>query len=174
MAIDWKLVEIYVSDITPQTKNPRRLSKEEKNQLSKSLDSFGVVEPIVINTDGTLIGGHQRFNILKSQGHKNIKCMMPHRILSEKEVDELTIRLNKNHGEFDFDLLANGYEPEDLISWGFTMEELHLESIPENQKPKTCQLTAKFENEDDLREAEKDIAAIIDKYASASYKVKIK
>jgi hypothetical protein len=55
------------------------------------------------------------------------------------------------------------------------MEELHLESIPDQQeKPKICQLTAKFENEDDLRQAELQIAAIVDLYASASYKVKVK
>lgn len=95
--------------------------------------------------------------------------------LSQSAIDELTIRLNKNSGSFDFDLLANGYDPQDLVNWGFDMEELHLESIPEQtEPPKTCQLTAKFENEDDLRQAEVQIAAIIDLYASASYKVKVK
>ncbi len=171
----WSLVAKNINELKPQAKNPRRLSKEQKSNLFTSLENFGMAEPIVVNTDGTIIGGHQRYLMLKSKGQKLIDCMMPDTPLSPMEIDELTIRLNKNQGEFDYDLLANSYDPENLVEWGFTMDELHLESLPDQKdQPKTFQLTAKFENEDDLRQAEIDIASIIDKYASASYKVKVK
>jgi len=171
----WSLESRLVSSLKPQEKNPRLLKKSQREQLSKSLAKFGCAEPIVINPDGTIIGGHQRLSILRKEGSKEVDCMVPDKPLDEKEVDELTIRLNKNAGDFDFDLLANAYEPESLLEWGFTMDELHLESIPDQiDTPKTCQLTAKFENEDDLRQAETKIAAIIDLYASAFYKVKVK
>lgn len=171
----WNYVTRKTDELRPQEKNPRKISKDQKTHIKSSLTKFGLSQPIVINKDGTIIGGHQRFYILRSQGEKTVACMQADSLLDQKEVDELTIRLNKNSGSFDFDLLANGYEPEDLVNWGFDMDELHLESIPDQTEvPKTCQLTAKFENEDDLRQAELQIAAIVDLYASASYKVKVK
>lgn len=171
----WNYVKRKIDELRPQQKNPRKISKIQKDQIKSSLDKFGCAQPIVINKDGTILGGHQRFYLLRSKGAKEVDCMQAQDQLDEKLVDELTIRLNKNVGSFDFDLLANGYDPQDLINWGFDMEELHLESIPDQTEvPKTCQLTAKFENEDDLRQAEVQIAAIIDLYASASYKVKVK
>lgn len=163
-----------IDELCPQEKNPRRISRKQREELTKSLERFGVAEPIVVNSDMTVIGGHQRLSVLKSKGHKEVDCMVPEELLEPIQLEELNIRLNKNTGSFEFDLLANGYDPENLLDWGFDMEELHLESIPEQQSPQSFQLTAKFENEDDLREAENDIAAIIDKYASASYKVKVK
>jgi hypothetical protein len=171
----WDKGLYQIRDLKPQEKNPRRISKEMKEQLKNSILKFGVPDSIIINHDLTIIGGHQRYYTLKAMGEKMVMCMRAVEPLTPQEVDELTIRLNKNRGEFDFDLLANGYDPECLIDWGFTLEELHLEQLPEQEeKPKTFQLTAKFENEEDLRQAEIEIAAIIDLYASASYKVKVK
>ena len=173
--MEWKFVTKSIKEIKPQRRNPRKISHSQQTALSTSLKKFGCSQPIVIADDGTLIGGHQRFELMKKEGKTSFDCMECQDPLSEKEIDELTIRLNKNVGDFDFDLLANSYEPSDLVQWGFSMEELHLESIPDQtEKPKLCQLTAKFENEDDLRQAETHIAAIIDLYSSASYKVKVK
>jgi len=44
--------------------------------------------------------------------------------LSEKEVEELNIRLNKNTGSWDFDILANEFELPDLFEWGFSESNL--------------------------------------------------
>jgi len=173
--MNWNYVKRKIDELRPQQKNPRKISKAQKEQITSSLSKFGVCQPIVIAKDGTILGGHQRYYILRSKGQKQVDCMEASEELTQGQIDELTIRLNKNSGSFDFDLLANGYAPEDLINWGFDMEELHLEAIPDqSEAPKLCQLTAKFENEDDLRQAELQIAAIIDLYASASYKVKVK
>ena len=43
-----------------------------------------------------------------------------------KHVEELNIRLNKNTGEWDWDILANDWEVDDLLAWGFTEEELSI------------------------------------------------
>jgi ParB-like chromosome segregation protein Spo0J len=173
--MDWKFVKRDIDDLKPQEKNPRKISKEQKKQLGESLTKFGCAEPIVVTKDGTIIGGHQRYFILKAKGKRSVECMECQDDLSQAQLDELTVRLNKNTADFDFDLLAGGYEPEKLINWGFSMEELELESIPDQtEKPKKFEITAHFENGDDLEQAEVQIAAIVDLYASASYKVKIK
>lgn len=171
----WNYVRKKIDELRPQEKNPRKISKGQKDNLKASINNFGSCQPIVITKDGIILGGHQRYYILRGKGEKLVDCMVAQDELEQKQIDEITIRLNKNTGSFDFDLLANGYDPQDLVNWGFDMEELHLESIPEQtDPPKLCQLTAKFENEDDLRQAELQIAAIVDLYASASYKVKVK
>jgi ParB-like chromosome segregation protein Spo0J len=173
--MQWKPVKRDLKGLKPQEKNPRSATKEQKKQLSKSLEKFGTCEPIVITKDGTIIGGHQRYYILKGRKEKSVDCMECQDNLDQEQIDELTIRLNKNTAAFDFDLLAGGYEAEKLLEWGFSMEELELESIPDQSKePKLFQVTAKFDNEDDLRDAEDEIAEIVKKYAAASYKVKIK
>jgi len=74
----------------------------------------------------TIIGGHQRKHVLEASGVKEIECWIPDRELSDKEVEELNIRLNKNTGSWDFDILANNFELEDLKEWGFEDRELDL------------------------------------------------
>jgi len=55
-----------------------------------------------------------------------VECWYPSRLLTDKEVEELNIRLNKNTGNWDFDALANGFEVPDLLEWGFDERELQL------------------------------------------------
>lgn len=124
MAIKWTLERRKLSSLTANPKNPRTLSKTQAAHLETSLATFGVCEPIVINTDGMIIGGHQRVRTLKKMKAKEVDVYVPERTLTEKETDELNIRLNKNVGEFDFDILANEWNADDLLSWGFDLEEL--------------------------------------------------
>jgi hypothetical protein len=57
-------------------------------------------------------------------GIKEVECYVPDHTLSQKDINELNIRLNKNTGEFDFDILANEFEIDDLLNWGFEPEEM--------------------------------------------------
>ena len=104
---------------------------------------------------------------------------VPDTPLTEEEVQELNIRLNKNVGNWDFDVLGNSWDPNDLVDWGFSMEDLHLEQLPEteetesNQEPKSCSMNIKFTYIGHLQEAENRIATIVDEYEGSSYKVKV-
>lgn len=173
--MEWTTERRELSSLYENPKNPRRLSKFQGQELRKSLRKFGLCEPIVIQPDGEIIGGHQRYRILKKMGAQHIDVSVPKSPLEPSDALELTIRLNKNTGDWDYDILANQWEAELLLESGFTPEDLHMEVIEEDdKKPTKFSLTAKFENEDDLREAERDIASVISKYTTASYKVKIK
>jgi DNA modification methylase len=108
-------------------KNPRQLSKHDAEHLKKSLDGFGVADPLIINTDNRIIGGHMRRRVLLQNGAKPtdlVDVRVPSRPLTEREAEELGIRLNRNSGDWDFDALANGFEMDDLIEWGFSEKEL--------------------------------------------------
>jgi ParB family chromosome partitioning protein len=121
-----KIVYKKPSELKAADYNPRQLSDLQFEQLKKSLEGFDVVEPIVINTfkgrENIIVGGHQRVKVLESMGVKTIPCVEVS-LPFEKE-KELNVRLNKNTGQFDFDMLANNFEIEDLLEWGFTEDEL--------------------------------------------------
>jgi len=115
--ISWHIEERNISDLTPYHKNPRVLTKDQERHLRASLERFGLIDRPCINTDNTIIGGHQRINVL-GKDIKRIEVFVPDRALDEKEVEELNIRLNANTGSFDNDILANEFEIDDLVCWG--------------------------------------------------------
>lgn len=122
--MQWTLETRKIKDLKDYEKNPRRLTKDQEAHLKKSIDRFGLIDKPIITRDGTLIGGHQRKNILKKLGLKEVECWVPDKDLDEKEIQELNIRLNKNSGEFSFDSLANNFDVPDLLEWGFDLKEL--------------------------------------------------
>jgi len=85
---------------------------------------FGYVEEVVLNADGkSIIGGHQRRRVILAHAMANpdteIDVRMPSRMLTEEEREELAIRLNRNTGEWDWDMLANQFDQVRLLEWGF-------------------------------------------------------
>lgn len=114
----WKNEKRRLDDLKPATYNPRRISKKQKVDLEASLDRFDLVDPIIINADGTIIGGHQRYAILKAKGCEEVDCRVPEFPLSIEQEKELNLRLNKNQGEFDLGLLT-AFDPEMLVGAGF-------------------------------------------------------
>jgi len=130
--INWTLRQFRLDELTDYYKNPRSLSEKEFKQLKTSLDKFGMIDKPIVNADSanTIIGGHQRKHVLEATGVKEIECWIPDRELSDKEVEELNIRLNKNTGSWDFDTLANEFELPDLIEWGFEPFELGVNDEP--------------------------------------------
>ena len=124
--LKWKNESRKINDLMPLAGNPRTLSKKQAEDLKKSLEKFNLVEVPAINTDDTIIAGHQRLKILQllGRGNEKIDVRVPNRKLSAAEVREYNIRSNKNAGGWDYDILANDFEMEDLIEWGFSESEL--------------------------------------------------
>lgn len=127
----WLLKKIKVNELKEYGKNPRRLTEKGLKDLRKSIERFGIAEPLVVNTDMTICGGHGRKKILEEMKIKEVDCYFPEKKLTEKQFEELNIRLNKNiGGEFNFDILANEFELDELLSWGFEDYQFGV-SIPE-------------------------------------------
>ena len=111
--------------------------------MKASLAKFGIADPIIINTDNMIIGGHQRKKILETllgyDPDYQIDVRVPDRELSIDEARELNVRLNKNVAEWDFDTLANNFELDDLLDWGFDKHDLDLDlwadDTPEDIEP---------------------------------------
>lgn len=146
--LKWSLVSAKLRELKELDSNPRKMTQAQEEQLLESLKKFGVSEKPIINLDGTLIGGHQRKRLLMKLGYKEIECWSPNRLLTKQEVKELNVRLNKNTAKFDYDILANEYEIEDLIEWGFEIEDFNIDTnlnveINDEKKPKKPKICPK-------------------------------
>jgi ParB-like chromosome segregation protein Spo0J len=119
-----KITKVKISELKQAEYNPRRLTKKQHEDLKASLEKFGLVDPIIINSDNTVIGGHQRLKIVRELGASEVPTVRVN--LSKEDERELNIRLNKNTGEFDLDVLANSFDMEELKDWGFKEIELGL------------------------------------------------
>ena len=122
--IKWNLETYPIKDLKKYPKNARNLSKQQHQHLKISIAKFGLADKPVLNKDKTIIGGHQRIKIMKDLGHLDVECWVPEIQLDEKEVEEFNIRLNKNSGTFDYDILANEFDALELLEWGFSEENL--------------------------------------------------
>lgn len=121
--ITWTSQKRKISELNPAPYNPRQLTETQAKDLGKSLERFNLADPIVINANNRIIGGHQRINILKTKGALEVDVRVPSRQLTEHEEKELNLRLNKNLGEWDYDLLAD-FDEDLLKDVGFESKEL--------------------------------------------------
>lgn len=121
--ITWSTEKRLIIDIKPAEYNPRTLTDAQKEQLSISVSKFNIADPIIINKNNNIIGGHQRVKVLIDLGVEEVDVRVPDRLLTEEEEKELNLRLNKNLGEWDWDLLE-GFSSQLLLDVGFSDEEL--------------------------------------------------
>tara|TARA_A100000172_G_C3042150_1_gene110923 strand:- start:700 stop:2130 length:1431 start_codon:yes stop_codon:yes gene_type:complete len=119
-----KIEQIKASKLKPATYNPRQISTKQYKDLSKSIATFGLVDPIIVNKDFTVIGGHQRLKVLNEMQTDTIPCVVLD--LSKEKERELNVRLNKNTGDFDIDILANEFDIDELVDWGFKHIDLDI------------------------------------------------
>lgn len=137
MKLIWRTEQREISELIPVDYNPNEMTEKQAAELATSLNKFDIAEPIVINIDNRIIGGHQRVNILKRQGVKKIDVRVPDRKLNIDEEKELNIRLNKNRGQWNLEMLAK-FDEKWLQDIGFEIAELDeifgLENIDDEIK----------------------------------------
>jgi ParB-like chromosome segregation protein Spo0J len=174
-----KIEKLKIAELNPAEYNPRKMTNKQYEDLKNSLEKFGLVDPIIINADNTVVGGHQRLRIMRELGAEYVPTVRVN--LSKEDEKELNIRLNKNTGEFDIDVLANNFEVDELKDWGFKDVELgfNIDKIDEPNfdeltddlkvKPPTIKIT--FESVNDLKKAELEIKELIKLYNKSFYSV---
>lgn len=101
--------KVSISKLNPAKYNPRKDLKPgntEYEKLKRSMAEFGYVEPIIWNKrTGNIVGGHQRYKILKDMKHKEAECVIVD--LDDNREKALNVALNKISGEFDIPLLTD-------------------------------------------------------------------
>ena len=100
--------KLKIADLVPASYNPRKALKPgdaEYEKIKNSITEFGYVDPVIVNDDMTVIGGHQRLTVLKDLGFDEIDCVV---ISIDKTKEKaLNIALNKITGEWNKELLAD-------------------------------------------------------------------
>lgn len=122
--------KIKIESLKPAEYNPRKDLKpedEEYQKIKKSITEFGYVAPIIINSNMTVIGGHQRLKVLKELGYTEVECVVVD--LDQKKEKALNIALNKISGDWDNDkleeLLAELKQTDiDMDITGFSFDEV--------------------------------------------------
>lgn len=120
----WHLATLKIRDLKPHPSNPRVLTDTQGSNLQTCINKYGLIDKPTVNLDNMIIGGHQRIALLKKQGVKQIECWQPDRQLTQVEVTDLMLRLNKNTGGWDYDALANNFDIETLFDAGFSELDL--------------------------------------------------
>lgn len=120
----WHTEQRTVSALIPNAQNPRRMSEKQAMELKKSLEKFNLAEIPAINTDNKIIAGHMRVATLQQlgRGDEVIDVRVPNRKLTDKEYNEYLLRSNQNRGDWDWDILANSFDVNELINAGFDEE----------------------------------------------------
>ena len=93
--------EIEISKLKPAEYNPRTITKEEFAGLKQSIKSFEIVDPIIVNKDLTIIGGHQRVKAALELGYTTVPCNVLD--LDKKTEKKLNVILNSHaiSGKYD-------------------------------------------------------------------------
>lgn len=121
-----KIQTVRISELNPAPYNPRKWSDSAVEQLTDSIRKFGLVDPILVNSavgrENVVIGGHFRLKVAKDLGYTEVPVVYVDIPNIERE-QELNLRLNKNLGEWDYDLLAK-FDESLLADTGFSSEEI--------------------------------------------------
>lgn len=138
--MQWQTLPLV--ELRPAAYNPRKALKpsdKEYQKIKNSIQEFGYVEPIIVNHDMTVIGGHQRLTVLKDLGYTEAQCVVLH-IEDEAKAKALNIALNKISGEWNEQLLADLLV--DLQDAQFNLDLTGFEA------PEIDQLFSKLHNKD--------------------------
>jgi len=105
--------------------NPRNLSEKREKDLTESIKRFGLVDALIVNKNisrkNVLIGGHQRYAIAKKLGYTEMPVVFVDLPLEKEK--ELNLRLNRNTGEWNLDLLRE-FDIDLLLDIGFDDNDL--------------------------------------------------
>ena len=111
---------VKLSEVKSNPNNPRIIKDDKFSKLVKSIQEFPKmleIRPIVVNSDMIVLGGNMRLKACKEAGLKEVPIIFADD-LTEDEQKQFIIKDNVGFGEWDWDMLANEWEPELLESWG--------------------------------------------------------
>ena len=100
-----EIVKVKIDDLKPSEYNPRQIDNDELEKLRVSIKEFGMVEPLVVNKDLTVIGGHQRLKAAKMIGWTEMPCIIVD--LDKRREKLLNLALNRITGSWDESKLSN-------------------------------------------------------------------
>ena len=132
------------------------------------------VRPIVVNKEMVVLGGNMRLKAMKEAGWKEVPVEIVE--WDDEKQREFIIKDNVGFGEWDWEMIANEWDEQQIIEWGLDipnyMEMPNEDELIGEEKNKPATLKITFESPEQLQKAETDIQELLDrKYQGAYYSV---
>tara|TARA_R100000654_G_scaffold36186_3_gene61820 strand:- start:10754 stop:11290 length:537 start_codon:yes stop_codon:yes gene_type:complete len=170
--------KVKVKDIIANKENPRIISDIKFEKLVKSIKNFPEMlekRPLIVDENMVVLGGNMRLKALQKAGLKEVTIDIANG-WTEEQKKEFIIKDNVGFGEWDWDILANTWNVEEIKNWGLDVPDYHelpdFNELDENKKNKPATMKITFQNVDDLQKAEIDIKELLDrKYNGAHFSV---
>jgi ParB-like chromosome segregation protein Spo0J len=163
---------VDIKQVRPNTDNPRFIKGNKFEKLVKSIKEFPEMldlRPIVVNQDMIVLGGNMRLKACEEAGLKEVPIIFADNLTPEQE-KEFIIKDNSSFGEWDWDLLANEWDVEQLADWGLDIP--NFDTDIEDEKDLSDQLEQSFKIEIDL-ESEEEQEKMYNQLINDGYKCRI-
>jgi len=120
---------VKLSEIKPNESNPRLIKDEKFNKLVKSIKDFPQmleIRPIVVNDEMVVLGGNMRLKACKEAGLKEVPIIKASSLTPEQQ-KEFIIKDNVGFGEWDWNIIANEWDAEQVTEWGLDIPDFKIE-----------------------------------------------
>jgi len=123
---------VKLSEVKLNPNNPRLIKDDKFKKLVQSIKDFPEmlnIRPIVVNSDMVILGGNMRYKACKEAGLKEVPVIITN--LSEDKQREFLIKDNTSGGEWDWEVLANEWDSEELEDWGLDLPAFEVDEVLE-------------------------------------------
>ena len=115
-----KVKQVKIKELQTNEKNPRVIKDDKFKKLVKSIKEFPKMlelRPVIVNDEMTILGGNMRYRACIEAGLKEIPVVIANE-LTEEEQKEFIVKDNVGFGEWDWSILANEWDNQELKEWG--------------------------------------------------------
>lgn len=131
-----------ITDIKPNPQNPRIIKDDKFKKLVKSIKEFpemATVRPIVIDENNIILGGNMRYKAMIEAGWKDVPVYQV-KGWTEDQKREFIIKDNVSGGEWDWEVLANEWDQNQLEEWGLdTQKDWENDEVVEDEAPEVSE-----------------------------------
>ena len=121
---------VKLSEIKTNPNNPRLIKDGKFEKLVKSIKDFPEmlkIRPIVVNNDMVVLGGNMRLKACKEAGLKEVSIIKAEN-LTEEQQKEFIVKDNVGFGEWDWDIIANEWDAQEVEEWGLEVWQQPVEA----------------------------------------------
>lgn len=120
-----KTTLVKISEVKQNPNNPRTIRDDKFTKLVASIKAFPEmlnIRPIVVNNDMVVLGGNMRLKACREAGLKQVPIIVADE-LTEAQQREFIIKDNVSGGEWDWTLLSNDWDTDQLNEWGLDIPQ---------------------------------------------------
>jgi hypothetical protein len=114
---------VNIKLLIPHPNNPRFIRDDKFKKLVKSIKDFPEMldlRPIIVDQNMIVLGGNMRLRACKEAGIERVPVIKAGHLTADQQT-QFIIKDNVGFGEWDYDILANCFDENDLIEWGIDL-----------------------------------------------------